>query len=73
MEPESLSLNEQARIFRSADVIVGLGGAAMFNVAFSRAGVKVVDIESGMLHADAHANLFASPRRGLRDRIWATR
>ena len=60
VEPERYSLAGQAGLFRSARVVIGLGGAAMFNVAFCRSGTKVIDIESGLGFVDAHCNLFAS-------------
>ena len=60
IEPEQHSIMEQARLFRRAKVVVGLGGAGMFNVAFCRPGTLVIDIESGADWIDAHAELFAS-------------
>lgn len=60
IEPEFLSFTEQVACFRGAEVVVGLGGAAMFNVVFCRPGTKVVTIESTTVFVDAHANLFAS-------------
>ncbi len=60
VEPERYSIAEQAGLFRNAELVVGLGGAGMFNVAFCRPGTKVVDIESGMGFVDTHCNLFAS-------------
>jgi hypothetical protein len=60
VEPERHSLEEQIRIFASADVIVGLGGAGMFNVAFSKPGSFVVSIDANTIFLDGHANLFAS-------------
>ncbi|WP_151720968.1 glycosyltransferase family 61 protein [Gemmobacter serpentinus] len=60
IDPETLPFAEQIRLMRAADVVVGLGGAGMFNAVFCRPGTKLVDIESGMVFADAHCNLFAS-------------
>ncbi len=60
VEPELYPIMDQARIFRDARVVVGLGGAGMFNVAFCRPGTIVIDIESGADWIDAHAELFAS-------------
>ncbi len=60
LRPETLPFKSQVRVFRGAEAIVGLGGAAMFNTVFCRPGVKIVDIESGMGFVDSHANLFAS-------------
>lgn len=63
IEPEQLSLADQIKLFRSAEVVVGLGGAAMFNAAFCRAPTRIVTIESTTTYLDAHTNIFAS--RGL--------
>ena len=63
VEPEKMPILHQARVFRNARSIVGLGGAAMFNTGFCRAGTRLVDIENGMSYIDSHINLFAS--RGL--------
>lgn len=42
--PELLSMIEQARLFRSAALCVGLVGSAMHNVVFCRPGTRVVYI-----------------------------
>ncbi len=60
VEPELLTFPEQVSTFREARVIVGLGGAGMFNVIFSRPGTRVISIESSMAFVHGHANLFAS-------------
>ena len=53
--------SERADIrFSSAEIVVGLGGAGMFNCVFCRPGTKVVDIESTPKFCNAHSNLFAS-------------
>ena len=63
VEPETLSIKEQIRLFSHANLIVGLGGAGMFGSVFARPGTKIVSIESSSGWISAHANLFAS--RGL--------
>lgn len=63
VEPEMYALADQIKLFRSAEVVVGLGGAAMFNTAFCRAPTRVITIESTRVYLDAHTNIFAS--RGL--------
>ena len=60
VSPQDLPFSEQVRLFHNARVIVGLGGAGLFNVVFARPGVRLITIESGMTWVDAHANLFAS-------------
>ena len=60
VQPEKLPFRDQVRLFRQARVIIGLGGAAMFNTVFCRPGVRIIDIESGMGFVDSHANIFAS-------------
>ena len=59
-EPEKLSIPDQIRLFREAELVVGLGGAAFFNVVFCRPGTRVVSIESSTQFVDGHARLFAS-------------
>lgn len=60
VEPEYLSFPQQVRLFAEAKAIVGLGGAGMFNVVFSRPGTRVVTIESTTAFIDAHTNIFGS-------------
>jgi capsular polysaccharide biosynthesis protein len=60
VEPELLSPAEQIRTFAGADVVVGLGGGAMFNTVFCKPGTRVLSIESSSTHLAAHASLFAS-------------
>jgi hypothetical protein len=60
VEPEFLSFADQVRAFKDAEVVVGLGGAAMFNVVFCQPGTKVVTIESTTEFLEAHTNMFAS-------------
>jgi len=60
VEPEFLSFPDQIRLFAGADLIVGLGGAALFNVIFSPAATRIVSIESSGAFAHNHACLFAA-------------
>ena len=60
IEPEKLSAIEQIRTFASAEAVIGLGGAGMFNTVFCRAGTRVLDIESSPVFVEAHSNIFAS-------------
>jgi len=52
VETELLSFVDKVRLFRDAELVVGLGGSGMFNVAFCRPGTRVVSIEGG--NAIAH-------------------
>ena len=58
IEPERLAFEDQAALFASANVIVGLGGAGMFNTVFSRPGTKVVTIEASTAFVANHGNIF---------------
>lgn len=60
VEPETLSLADQIKLFRTSEIVVGLGGAAMFNAAFCKPGTRIVTIESTPTYIDAHTNIFAS-------------
>ncbi len=62
VEPELLSMPEQVSLFAGARVVVGLGGAGLFNAVFCRPGTLVVSIESSTHFAPSHTNLFASCR-----------
>lgn len=42
VEPESLSFSEQVKLFSSAEIIVGQGGAALGNMIFSPSGCHVI-------------------------------
>lgn len=57
---EFFPVEEQIRRVASANVVVGLGGAGMFNTVFCAPGTSVVDIESTEKFIDAHSNIFAS-------------
>jgi hypothetical protein len=60
VEPETLPFDKQVRTFAAAKVVIGLGGAGMFNAIFCSPGTKVVSIESSSRFIQGHANLFAS-------------
>jgi hypothetical protein len=46
IDPEKMSVAEQARAFRSARVVVGAHGAALANLAFCRPGTHVIELFS---------------------------
>ena len=60
VEPELFSFPDQIRLFAEADLVVGLGGAGMFNTIFSPPSTRVVSIESSTDFAHNHADLFGS-------------
>jgi hypothetical protein len=60
VEPEMLDFQAQVRIFASARVVVGLGGAAMFNAVFCKPGAAIVSIEGSPAFTYGHSNLFAA-------------
>lgn len=60
VEPEMLSIVEQARLFSSAAMVVGASGAGMFNTAFCAPGTGIVDIEAFDSWLYAHCNYFSS-------------
>ena len=57
--PENLSFGDQVSVFRSAKVIVGLGGAALFSTVFTPPGATVVTIEGTTAFVDNHTSLFS--------------
>lgn len=60
VEPELLAFEDQVALFASATVIVGLGGAGLFNAVFAKPGTKLVTIEASNAFIHNHANLFSS-------------
>lgn len=60
VEPESMSFQEQMQLFQEAEIVIGLGGAGLFNVVFCRPGTRVVSIESSTAFVHGHALLFAA-------------
>jgi capsular polysaccharide biosynthesis protein len=60
VEPELLSFPDQVRLFAEAELVVGLGGAALFNIVFSPPTTRVLSIESSAVFAHNHACLFGA-------------
>jgi capsular polysaccharide biosynthesis protein len=60
VEPELLAFEEQVATFSNADVVVGLGGAGMYNVLFCQPGTKVITIESSAYFIPGYSRLFAA-------------
>jgi capsular polysaccharide biosynthesis protein len=58
VEPQNLPFEDQVRIFNRAKIVVGLGGAGMFNAVFCKPKTKIVSIESTGTFALNHARLF---------------
>jgi capsular polysaccharide biosynthesis protein len=59
-EPEYMRFEDQVALFHGADIVVGLGGAGMFNAIFCKPGAHVVTIESGVGFVHEHTNIFGS-------------
>jgi len=57
IEPEKMSVAEQARAFRSARVVVGAHGAALANLAFSSPGTHVIELFSPRYVNPCYRNL----------------
>ena len=62
VEPENLEFMDQIRIFANARIVVGPGGAGMFNTVFCRPGTTIVDLESQDDWVVLHASIFGSCR-----------
>lgn len=60
VNPETLSLRAQARIFSTASHVIGPSGSGMFNVMFAHDRLRVVDIETLHMTVRQHAKLYAS-------------
>lgn len=60
IEPELLPLPDQISAFRNADVVVVIGGSAMFNTAFSLPGTRVVTIESSNNYIASHIEYLSA-------------
>ena len=58
--PETLTLEEQIRVFSGARCIMGASGSGMLNAAFAPAGARVVDLESHTVTVGQHAMIYAS-------------
>ena len=57
IDPDKMSVAEQARAFRSARVVVGAHGAALANLAFSRPGTHVIELFSPRYVNPCYRNL----------------
>lgn len=57
IEPEKMSVAEQACAFRSARVVVGAHGAALANLAFCRPGTNVIELFSPLYVNPCYRNL----------------
>ena len=60
INPECLGPEAQIELFGSAQRIVVLGGAGLFNAVFCRPGTKIVDIESTRDHLENHSTILSS-------------
>ena len=60
VETEYMGPIDQVRAMAGARVVVGLGGAGMFNTVFCPAETRLLDIESTSRFTNAHTNIFAS-------------
>ena len=60
IDPEDIPPEKQIEAFGSAEKIVGLGGAGMFNAVFCKPGTKIIDIESTCNHLENHSTLLSS-------------
>ncbi len=60
IDPEDLLPAKQIELFGSAERIVVLGGAGLFNAVFCKPGAKIVDIESTCNHLENHSTILAS-------------
>lgn len=47
VDPAELTLLEQIRLFKHADCVVGVMGAAMTNIMFCRAGTRIINLAPG--------------------------
>lgn len=58
--PEEHSFEEQVKVFAAAKVVIGPGGAGMFNAVFCKSSALVVSLEPMMNWIALHSNMFAS-------------
>ena len=57
IEPEKMSVAEQARAFRSARVVVGAHGAGLANLAFCHPGTQIIELFSPLYVNACYRNL----------------
>jgi len=62
IEPEKMSVAEQACAFRSARVVVGAHGAALANLAFCCPGTRVIELFSPLYVNPCYRNLSIAAR-----------
>lgn len=60
IDPEDISPEKQIQLFGSAQKIVVLGGASLFNAVFCKPGTKIIDIESTCNHLENHSTVLSS-------------
>jgi hypothetical protein len=60
IEPDLLPLREQVSAFRNADVVVFVGGSAIYNTAFCQPGTRVVTMESSMTFLPTHMEYLSA-------------
>jgi hypothetical protein len=62
VNPEERPFHEQVKLFSEADVVVGLGGAAMYNTLFCPSTTPIVTIEANEIYVRPHSRLFSSSK-----------
>lgn len=60
IEPEQYPIYEQVRLFAGAKLVVGLGGAAIYNTVFCAPDARVLTIESSNAFTRPHTRLLGS-------------
>jgi len=60
IEPELLPLPEQMSALRNADIVIFVGGSAMFNAAFCQPGTRVITIESSKTFVPTHMEYLSA-------------
>ena len=58
--PEQMDFRTQIQAFAQSDIVIGPGGAGMFNCVFCRPGATIVTIESNANWVANHCALFGS-------------
>ncbi len=58
IEPETLTLADQMRLFGGADTVAGPSGSGMLNALFAPAGARVLDLEFYANTVRQHANVY---------------
>jgi hypothetical protein len=60
LETETLDFDEQVATFANAEIVVCLGGAALYNAVFCKANAVVITIESSGTFLQPHTTLLGS-------------